>query len=60
MNRFKRSAMTNIGVQYNAGLDMHATFSNGFPLRTDIQLSFQEVDVITRKDHMTNPMGGGY
>jgi hypothetical protein len=60
MNRFKRAAMTNIGVQYNAGLDMHATFSNGFPLRTDIQLSFQEVDVITRKDHMTNPFGGGY
>jgi hypothetical protein len=60
MNKFKRAAMTNISVQYNAGLDMHATFSNGFPIRTDIQLSFQEVDVITRKDHQTNPNGGGF
>ena len=60
MNRFKRSAITNIGVQYNAGLDMHATFSNGFPIRTDIQLAFSEVEVITRKDHRQNPFGGGF
>ena len=52
MNRFKRSALTSIGVQYNGGLDMHATFSNGCPIRTDISLSFMEVDVITRKEHM--------
>ena len=57
MNQFKRAAMTNISVQYNAGMDMHATFSNGCPIRTDIQLAFQEVDVITRKDHS---VGVGY
>jgi hypothetical protein len=56
MNKFKKAAMTSISVQYNAGLDQHATFSNGFPIRTDIQMSFQEVDVITRNDH-TGPMG---
>lgn len=56
MNKFKKAAMTSISVQYNAGLDQHATFSNGFPIRTDIQMTFQEVDVITRKDH-TGPMG---
>ena len=57
MNQFKRSALTSISVQYNAGLDMHATFSNGCPIRTDIQLSFMEVDVVTRKDHQT---GAGF
>ena len=56
MNKFKKAAMGSITVQYNAGLDQHATFSNGFPIRTDIQMSFQEVDVITRNDH-TSPMG---
>lgn len=56
MNKFKRAAMGAITVQYNAGLDQHATFSNGFPIRTDIQMAFQEVDVITRDDH-TAPMG---
>jgi len=60
MNKFKRSAITNIGVQYNAGLDMHATFANGYPIRTDIQLNFHEVEVITRKDHQQNPLGGGF
>ena len=60
MNQFKRAACTNIAVQYNAGLDMHATFSNGCPVRTDIQLSFHEVEVITRKDHQAARAGGGY
>lgn len=57
MNKFKRAALSSITVQYNAGLDMHATFYNGCPIRTDIQLSFMEVDVITRKDHA---VGAGY
>ena len=60
MNKFKRAACTNIAVQYNAGLDMHATYENGCPIRTDIQLSFHEVEVITRKDHRDNRAGGGY
>ena len=60
MNRFKRAACTNIGVAYNQGLDMHATFSNGYPLRTDLQLNFHEVDVITRRDHQQNPTGAGF
>jgi len=60
MNHFKRAACTNIAVQYNAGLDMHATFSNGCPIRTDIQLSFNEVEVITRKDHQATMNVGGF
>lgn len=56
LNKFKKAAMTSISVQYNAGLDQHVTFSNGFPIRTDIQMNFQEVDVITRDDHKS-PMG---
>lgn len=56
MNKFKKAAMNSITVQYNAGLDQHATFSNGFPIRTDIQMEFVEVDVITRDDHK-GPMG---
>lgn len=57
MNQFKRAALTSISVQYNAGLDMHATFSNGCPIRTDISLSFMEVDVITRDDHSRSTAG---
>ena len=57
MNKFKKAAMGSITVQYNAGLDQHATFSNGFPIRTDIQMSFQEVDVITRNDHTSSASG---
>lgn len=60
MNKFKRAACTNIGVAYNQGLDMHATFSNGYPLRTDLQLNFHEVDIITRRDHQSNPTGAGF
>ena len=57
MNKFKRAALTSISVQYNGGLDMHATFSNGCPIRTDISLSFMEVDVIVRSDHSGSPAG---
>ncbi len=57
MNKFKRAALTSISVQYNGGLDMHATFSNGCPIRTDISLSFMEVDVIVRSDHGGSPAG---
>lgn len=57
MNKFKRAALTSISVQYNGGLDMHATFSNGCPIRTDISLSFMEVDVIVRSDHIGSPAG---
>lgn len=57
MNKFKTSAMGSISVAYNSGLDQHATFSNGFPIRTDLQMSFQEVDVITAEDHGAFPMG---
>lgn len=51
MNKFKKCALTTIQVQHNPGTDMHATFSDGTPLVTAMSLGFQEVDIITRKDH---------
>ena len=52
MNKFKKCALTTIQVQHNPGTDMHATFSDGTPLVTAMSLGFQEVDIITRKDHI--------
>ena len=51
MNRFKRSALSDINITYNAGLPFHSTFDNGMPVKTDMTLSFLEVDIITREDH---------
>ena len=51
MNRFRRSAMSDINITYNAGLPFHSTFDNGMPVKTDMTLSFLEVDIITREDH---------
>lgn len=51
MNRFRRTAMSDINITYNAGLPFHSTFDNGMPVKTDMTLSFLEVDIITREDH---------
>ena len=53
MNAFKRSSLHNITVQANPSSDMHVAFSDGMPITTSISLQFQEVDVITRQDHLT-------
>ncbi len=52
MNKFKKAALTKIQVQHNPGTDMHATFSDGTPLVTAVSLGFQEVDIITRENHI--------
>ena len=50
-NKFKPAALTNINVQYNAGMDQHMTFQDGSPIVTGMTLSFTEVELVTRKDH---------
>ncbi len=57
MNRFKRSALSDVNITYNAGLPFHSTFDNGMPVKTDMTLSFLEVDIITREDHQGAPVG---
>ena len=57
MNRFKRSALSDINITYNAGLPFHSTFDNGMPVKTDMTLSFLEVDIITSEDHQGAPVG---
>lgn len=51
MGKFKKCALTGINIQHNPGTDMHVTFADGTPVVTAMQLAFQEVDIITRKDH---------
>lgn len=53
MNAFKRSVLHNITVQANSSSDMHVAFADGMPITTTISLQFQEVDIITRQDHLT-------
>lgn len=50
-NKFKPAALTNINVQYNAGMDQHMTFNDGSPIVTGMTLSFTEVELVTRDDH---------
>ena len=51
MNKFKRAALADINVSYNAGLPFHSSFVDGMPVKTDMTLSFLEVDILTREDH---------
>ncbi len=50
-NKFKAAALTNVNVQFNAGLDGHMTFIDGCPIVSSLILSFKEVELVTRKDH---------
>ena len=52
MNKFKAAACTSVTVQANPQTDSHVTFDNGMPIETVMGLNFQEVDIITRKDHI--------
>ena len=60
MNQFKRAALTDVTVKANPGLPMHMSFENGMPILTQVSLSFTEVDVITRQDHMSSSSAIGY
>ena len=51
MNRFKTAALTSVTTQANPTSDMHATFTDGFPVATSLKLDFRENDVILREDH---------
>ena len=51
MNRFKKAACTNVQVQANQPTSMHVSHPEGVPIITSIQLTFTEVDIITREDH---------
>jgi len=57
MNRFKRAALSDVNITYNAGLPFHSTFDDGMPVKTDMTLGFMEVDIITREDHDGAPVG---
>ena len=57
MNRFKRSALSDMNITYNAGLPFHSSFVDGMPVKTDMTLSFLEVDILTREDHDGAPVG---
>ena len=59
MNRFKKAACTNVQVQANSPTPMHVAHLGGVPIITSLQLTFTEVDIITRKDH-TDVGGQGY
>ena len=59
MGKFKKCALSNVTVQANTSSAYHTTFSDGNPIEYVLGLGFQEVDVITRKDHNV-PGGIGY
>ena len=60
MNIFKRAALTDVAVQNNQGLNMHMSFDDGMPIITSLALTFTEVDVITRDDHLKANNSVGY
>ena len=51
MNEFKRMACVDVAVQANVSSNMHVSFSDGMPISTTLNLTFQEIDIITRNDH---------
>ena len=51
MNEFKRMACVDVAVQANASTNMHQSFVDGMPISTTLNLTFQEIDIITRNDH---------
>ena len=59
MNKFKKSALVNVVTQDNQGYKHHATFDDGTPVVTTMTLSFMEVDIVTRQDHV-DVGGRGY
>lgn len=60
MNAFKKAACTNVAVQNNQGMNMHMSFEDGMPILTTLSLNFQEVDIITREDHLDGTTNVGY
>ena len=50
MNQFKKAACTSITIQANPSTNMHVAHRDGSPISTVMQLTFREVDIITRQD----------
>jgi hypothetical protein len=59
-HRIKSCALTNITVNYTGHGDNH-TFKDGYPIQTDLSLTFRESSLLTREDFLA-PEGnrGGY
>ena len=51
VNPFRRSVLSDVSIDYNAGLNSHMTFDDGEPVMIGLTLAFKEVDYITREDH---------
>jgi hypothetical protein len=60
LNEFKRSALTNIQVQNNPGMDTYMSFRSGHPISVGLSLTFMEVDVILREDHEESEFQQGF
>lgn len=60
MNEFKRMACVDVAVQANAATNMHQSFNDGMPISTTLNLTFQEIDIITRNDHMEAQSAQGF
>ncbi len=50
-NKFKPAACTGVAVTDNAGVGFYSAHQGGAAVETNLTVMFQEVDVITRKDH---------
>ena len=57
MGKFKQCALLGVTVQYNPGLSQHVTFPSGMPIVTALNLQFQEVEYVFRKDHQQGLVG---
>lgn len=53
MAKFKPAALTNVVVQENSTSPTHTTFDDGTPVVTTMVLTFKEVNIITRNDHVS-------
>lgn len=60
MNEFKRMACVDVAVQANASTTLHQSFSDGMPVSTTLNLTFQEIDIITRNDHEESQSAQGF
>lgn len=57
MNKFKKAALQSVIVQANPSTDMHVSHAQGMPVETALSLQFNEIDIITRKDHLDGGQG---
>lgn len=57
-HKIKPCALTSIGVNYTGSGDNH-TFYDGYPIQTDLTLTFIESSLLTRSDFESGD-GGGY